>query len=241
MDILNTSVVDEPLSTSARDTQFFRRFSWAILAFVVIAFGCKALFDSKDLPPITLMHHFHAISMGCWFVLFALQATLLERGNTSLHRTLGRLSPLLVITFFIFAGIISKLNWGRVGEPLIVTSNIINCLLFLGFYTSAILKRHDPDAHKRLMVFATLSLIGPAAGRIPETLDINMFFALPISFIFILTPLVYDRFFRGKTHHATAVGTILLVLTIPAILTLGGSEIWISILEGVMGPRGPIG
>lgn len=223
------------------DTRFFRLFSWVILAFVILAFGGKALFDTKDLPPITLMHHFHAVSMGSWFVLFALQATLIERGDTKLHRMLGRLSPIIVVIFLIFAGIISKLNWGRVGEPLIVTANLINCMLFLGFYTSAILKRHDPDAHKRFMVFATLSIIGPAAGRIPETFDANVFLALPISLVFMFTPLVYDRFSRRKVHRVTVVATVLLILTIPALLALSGSEAWISFLEAVMGPRGPIG
>lgn len=37
---------------------------------------------------------------------------------------LGRLSPLLAIAFFVLAGIISKLNWGRVGGPLIATANL---------------------------------------------------------------------------------------------------------------------
>jgi hypothetical protein len=229
------------LSATDQDNRFFRRFSWAILAFIILGFGGKAVFDTADLPPITLMHHFHAISMGSWFVLFALQATLLERGNTSLHRTLGRLSPLLVISFFIFAGIISKLNWGRIGDPLIMTSNIVYPLFFLGFYTAAILKRSDTDSHKRLMLFATLSLIGPAAGRITEIFDVSVFFAAPINLAFIFTPLVYDRFFRRKTHRATIIGTFLLLASGPIVIPLSGSPDWASILDVIMGSRGSIG
>jgi len=240
MTISNAAASDAVMhSLAQQDTRFFRRFSWVILAFVIIAFGGKAIFDTADLPPITLMHHFHAVSMGSWFVLFALQATLTERGNVALHRTLGRFSPIVVITFLIFAAIISKLNWLRMGEPLIVTANTINILLFLGFYTTAILKRRDTDSHKRLMVFATLAIMGPAAGRIPETFDANVFFAVPISFAFIFTPLVYDRFFRRKVHRATIIGTVLLISSIPILLTLSGLAEWISVLETVMGPRGP--
>lgn len=234
-DTTTTTVAKQLIHNDAR---FFRLFSWVILAFVIIAFGGKAVFDTKDLPPITLMHHFHAVSILGWFVLFALQATLIDRGNIRVHRTLGRLSPLLVITFVIFAGIISRLNWGRVGDPLIVTANMINTLLFMGFYTTAILKHRDTDTHRRFMVFATLSIIGPAAGRMPEIFDGNVFFAVPISLAFIFTPLVYDHLFKNKIHRATIIGTALLILTIPVLLVLSGSAEWIALLELALGKGG---
>ncbi|MEO0422992.1 MAG: hypothetical protein AAF184_11685 [Pseudomonadota bacterium] len=227
--------------SAGTDTRFFRLFAWTILAFVIVAFGAKALFDTKDLPPITLMHHFHAVTMGSWFVLCAVQASLIARGKGSLHRTLGRLSPLLVIAFVSFAAVISKLNWGRVGEPLIVTANSINVLMFLGFYLTAILSHRHTATHRRLMMFASLALIGPAAGRIPETLDANIFLALPISLVFIFTPLAYDGLVRKRIHRATGVGTLLLVLTTPAIVLLSESPEWIALLESMLGPQGPQG
>lgn len=236
----NTKAADERRRVEGPDTRVFRVFAWVILVFVIVAFVGKAVFDTKDLPPITLLHHFHAVSMGAWFVLFALQATLMERGNIRLHRLLGRTSPLLVISFLVFAAIISRQNWLRVGEPLIITSNLVNCLLFLGFYVTAILKRRDGDTHMRLMTFATLSLIGPAAGRIPETLDINVFFALPITLSFIFAPLVYDRFFLRQVRRVSILGTILLFAAIPVVVALSGSAGWLSFLEAMIGPQAPL-
>lgn len=76
-------------------------------------------------------------------MLFAVQATLIQRGNYATHRLLGRLSPLLVLAFFSFALPISVLNWQRMGFALIPTANGVNLLLFLGLYLSAIAwRRH---------------------------------------------------------------------------------------------------
>lgn len=236
----NATTYDEQPNLGDQDTRFFRRFSLVILIFVILAFGSKALFNTQDLPPITIMHHFHAVTMGAWFALIALQATLIHRNKTDIHRLLGRLSPVLVVAFIIFAVIISKGHWARIGDPEVITGNLLSVMLFLGFYTAAIIKRGDPDTHKRFMIFATLSVIAPAVGRIPEFLDVDKVVGAPIIIAFHLTPLTYERFFRSKIHGATKVGTLLLILLIPSILILNEVPGWISILEMIAGERGSI-
>jgi hypothetical protein len=64
------------------------------------------------------------------------------------------------------------------------------------------------DAHKRLMLFASLQILGPAGARTPAT-----FAALGISpigtpfFLFILLivagPIAYDLLARGRLHRVT--------------------------------------
>jgi hypothetical protein len=77
----------------ARQEPFFFYFAWVILLTVIVCFGAKAIFDAEDLPPITPLHHVHAVSMMAWFALFAVQPTLIHYGNHRAHRLLGRLSP----------------------------------------------------------------------------------------------------------------------------------------------------
>ncbi|MEM6899721.1 MAG: hypothetical protein AAF583_08130 [Pseudomonadota bacterium] len=232
MDMLQTK------QATQQDTRFFRLFSWVILAFVIIAFGGKAVFNTDSLPPITSMHHFHAISMMGWFVLFAVQTTLMDTSRNNLHRILGGLSLLLVITFIIFSGLISKLNWAREGEPLILTSNLVNITMFLGFYITGILQRRNTATHRRLMAFATISFLGPAAARIPEIFDASVFLSLPILLAFMFTPLIHDRFIKRKTYGVTIIGTGLLLSMIPVNLTLSGLPAWVSLLETVFGKGG---
>ncbi|MEZ5469960.1 MAG: hypothetical protein R3F18_20160 [Lysobacterales bacterium] len=223
---------------SDRREPFFRNFAWIILATVIVCFGAKAIFDTKDLPPITPLHHLHAVAMLSWFVLFAVQPTLVEAGKVRAHQLLGRLSPLVVLTSFTFALQISLLNWQRMGAPLIITANGVNLTLFAGLYIAAISYRRDAATHKRLMLYATLSMMGPAFGRLPEIFDQSPVLAVPLIFGFQLAPLIHDRIVHRRIHPASWVGFALMLGAIPLILGLSGSAAWADFLEGILGPRG---
>ena len=220
------------------DTRFFRNLSWVVLAFVILAFGGKAVLNSASLPPLTPMHHLHAVSMLGWFALVAVQASLIDTGRHSLHRTLGRLSPLLVIAFIVFACFISQMNWDRVGDPLITTANALFMCLFVGFYVAGVLQRRNTATHRRLMVFASLSFVGPAAGRIPEMFDANVLLSLPILLAFNLAPLIYDRFVRRQIERVTHVGTSLQIQADTVKEALSELPPWVSLIEAVLGPGG---
>jgi hypothetical protein len=217
---------------------FFPRFAWIILLTVIACFGAKAIFDTDDLPPITPLHHLHAISMLGWFVLFAVQPTLIQRGHYRAHRLLGRLSPLLVLVFLTLAIQISLLNWQRMGFALIPTANGVNLILFGSLYLAAIYWRRDSATHKRLMLYATLAMMGPAFGRIPEIFDATPVLAVVPLLAYQIAPLVHDRRAHGRVHPASWVGFALMLAAIPVILGLGGSESWTTTLEGLLGPRG---
>lgn len=221
-----------------RSDRFFLWFAWIILITVIVCFGAKALFDSDDLPTITPLHHAHALSMGAWFVLFAIQPTLLHHGRRNIHQLLGKLSPLLVLTFYFFAAQISLINWQRSGVPLIVTANGINMTLFAGFYIAAISYRRSPATHKRLMLYASLSIMGPAFGRLPELVDASPVMAVPLIFGYQLAPVIHDKLVDGRVHRASWIGFGLLLAAIPLILGLSESAAWAELLESWLGPRG---
>ena len=221
-----------------RDEAFFATFAWLLLLFVIASFGAKAVLDSDDLPPLTPLHHAHAVAMLAWFGLFAAQPTLIRRGRVQAHRTLGRLSPLLVLAFIGFALPISQLNWTRIGEPMIITANSVNLALFLGLYIAAIAFRRDAASHKRLMTYATLMLMGPAAGRIPELFDQTPMLAVPIIFALQLAPLGHDLLVHRRVHPATWVGFTVVLAARALILGLSGSAAWAQAIEAVLGPPG---
>ena len=177
--------------------------------------------------------------MLSWFVLFALQPTLIGRGQPGVHRMLGRRSPLVVVAFIGFAVPITLLNWERIGDPLIVTANAVNLVFFLVLYGAAIHWRDRPAAHKRLMLYASVMLMGPAAGRIPELFDQSPMLAVPIILARQLAPLVHDLVVHRRVHPATGFGIALVLAAVVLILGISGSETWIAFLERIMGPRGP--
>lgn len=225
-------------TASHRTEKFFVVFAWLVLGLVVIGFGSKAVFDTENLPPLTWLHHAHALSMLAWFGLFALQPTLISRGRTDLHRTFGLLSPIVVVVFIGFAIPISLLNWQRIGEPLIITANSINLTFFVVLYTAALSWRKTPAVHKRLMIYAALLLIGPALGRIAEVFDRPPESIAPLIFALQLAPVIRDFVVDRRVHPATWTGFAVTVATIPLILGLGGSEAWAEFLARLLGPAG---
>lgn len=225
------------LSSHARDP-FFLHFPWIILFTVIACFGAKAIFDTEDLPPITPLHHLHAVSMLGWFVLFAVQPTLIHRGHHRVHRLLGRLSPLLVLVFMALAIQISLLNWQRMGFALIPTANGVNLILFSALYVAAIAWRHHTAAHQRLMLYASLAMMGPAFGRIPEIFDLAPTLAALPLLVYQLAPVVHDRRAYGRIHPATWVGFALMLLAVPVILGLSASKSWAAVLASLLGPAG---
>lgn len=223
---------------TVRGERFFLYFPWAILVFVLISFGGKAAFDTANLPPLTPYHHLHAVAMLSWFGLFALQPTLIHLGKIPTHRLLGRLSPIIVVAFLVSSTVMTGMNWRRLGDPMIVTANAINTLAFVLLYAAAIAWRLRAAAHKRLMLYATLGLIGPAAGRIPETLDLHTLLTLPILLALMLTPLIRDWRARGRPHPAAWIGFGALFAANLAAGFVAGAPGWIAMLNSALGPQG---
>lgn len=215
---------------------FFRHFAWLILITVVICFGAKAVFDTADLPPITPLHHLHALSMLAWFALFAIQPTLIDRGHRHLHRSLGRWSPVLVVVMLALGVQISLLNWQRIGFPLIPAANLVNLLLFIGLYSAALIYRRAPATHKRLMLYATLAMTGPAFGRIPELFDAEPVMAVPLILAYQIAPVLHDFLVHRRVHPASWTGFGLMLAAVPVILGLAGSAEWAEFLTRVLGP-----
>lgn len=221
------------------EESFFFYYAWFILFFVIACFGAKAIFDPEGLPPITNLHHFHALTMLSWFFLFALQPTLIRFEKIKLHKSIGQLSPIVVIAFIGFSVPISLLNWDRTGWPMIITANSVNLTIFISLYVFAIIKRQQAATHKRLMLYATISLLGPAAGRIPEIFDQSPFMSVPIIMALQLAPLVHDKIVHRKIHKATWIGFIIMLSTIPIIVGLSESEAWKEILINLLGHPNP--
>jgi len=125
-------------------------------------------------PNLTLLVHAHGFVMTAWITLFLTQTLLIARHRVTLHRQLGVFGVGLAMLVVL------------VGAPTLVNSaarrsNDIHSTQFLWMLAAfdgialvvfaclvgvAILLRRRGDYHKRLMLLATLSLLGPAFGRL---------------------------------------------------------------------------
>jgi hypothetical protein len=98
-------------------------------------------------------------------------------------------------------------------------------LVGAGFYY-----RRRADVHKRLMLLTTIAILPAAVARLPfdfiQQVGPLAFFGLPDLFVLVL--LLYDLLARGRPHRATVWGGLLLVVSHPLRLFVGGTQAWLS-------------
>ncbi len=142
-----------------------------VLAGFVPLYTLRLLHHDPNLTPLV---HAHGFVMTAWIALFLTQTLLIARHRFDLHRRLGMFGVGLA-TLVILVGMptlahsaarqshdihSTRFLWMLVafdGIALVV----FGCLVGTGF-----LLRRRGDYHKRLMLLATLSLLGPAFGRL---------------------------------------------------------------------------
>ena len=121
--------------------------------------------------------------------------------------------------------------------------------LFSGFFIAAIMNINRPEAHKRLILLATISLLQAAMGRVAflvvsggaapgarpglsplPPLVVTMAPSLALE-LFIVAGVIYDWRTRGRPHPAWIVGALVMTAVILLRAPIGGSPGWIAFAE----------
>jgi hypothetical protein len=125
-------------------------------------------------PNLTLLVHAHGFVMAAWIALFLTQTLLIANHRVDLHRRLGTLGAGLALLVLMVA-VPTLINAAARKSHdvhstrflwMLAAFDGIALLLFAGLVGTGLLLRRRPDYHKRLMLLATLSLLGPAFGRL---------------------------------------------------------------------------
>jgi ABC-type enterochelin transport system permease subunit len=112
--------------------------------------------------------------------------------------------------------------------------NFIGIAVFAGLVVAAILLRRKPQAHKRLMLLASIALVGPALARISRW---SVFGGedgpfVPIVFLGLLAVLIaYDIVSARRPHRATLIGCGGIVLALIAAQLIAQSEFGMSVVR----------
>ena len=96
-------------------------------------------------------------------------------------------------------------------------------LVGLGLYY-----RRRPEAHKRLMLLATIALLPPALGRmrILNAIGPQAFFSVTV--LFIAAVVAYDYWTRRRVHTVSLWGGLFLALSFPGRIALGQTDTWLT-------------
>ena len=125
-------------------------------------------------PNLTLLVQMHGLVMASWIALFLTQTLLVARHRVDLHRKLGifgaGIAPLVVLvgvpTLIHSAARKSHDVHSTRFCWMLIAFDGLALVAFAGLVCAALMLRERPASHKRLMLLASLSLLGPGFGRI---------------------------------------------------------------------------
>lgn len=176
--------------------------------------------------------HVHAGVMTLWIVFMAVQGVLPARGGVRLHRTLGwwgaGVAALVMITGWMITvrGVHDgwdPFNLGS-GEAFAAIPFRDLCTFAVFFVIGLMTRKSAPEAHKRMMVLATLSVIPAGLARLgafvpPEGI-------LVLNHAPIAAMVVYDLVTQRRVLTSTWAGSAFLVAMTPICIAMGKTQGW---------------
>jgi len=231
-----------------------RRFytGMAIAMFLTVYFGfAQSFFLRPWFPDVRAAHepifYLHGAVFAAWYILLIAQASLVAVGRSDVHVRLGRigagLAVLMILLGTLGALIAARRPTGFVGIPIPPLQFLViplgDMLIFGTFVGLAIARRHDPQSHKRLMLIASIAMLGAAIARWPigiKAYGPPAFFG--ILDLFLVALALWDIASRRRLHPVTIWGGLLLVASQPLRLMLSGTAAWLSFARWAVGLLG---
>jgi hypothetical protein len=219
------------------DRIFFGTMSIVILAIVFVGFMRTFYLASYfGRPALSPLRAVHGTAFTSWVVLFAVQTTLIAAGRRDLHRKLGYAGAVLA-AIMVPLGLVLAIGNAREGRappglpPLgFLIIPVFDMLVFAPLVAAAVYYRRQAAMHKRLMLIATVSLLGAAMARVTGTPGAGgplVFFGVPD--LLLLCGVIYDRRALGSVHPAYKWGGGLVVGSQVLRLALLKSPLWLAI------------
>jgi hypothetical protein len=232
----------------------------ALAGFIPDSLAILAELRTHARPPLPAVMHMHALLMGSWLLLLLAQTLLMATGRRALHRKIGAIAlllvPLILVTMvclvrigFADVSIASaapgadpaEISNSRLFASSLLPEQVRAALLFGVFASSALwVRNRDPQAHKRLMVLATLMPLPAAFDRIdwlPSTLPASSDSSALYMLLWLSPVLLYDLLRRGRVHRVYVIGLLLNLPFVVASHFLAGSSWWIATAPRLVGIR----
>jgi hypothetical protein len=188
-----------------------------------------------QIQPLIPLLVIHGIIFSSWIVLFITQTSLVAARRTRTHMRLGIAGGVLACLMIVI-GTVTAIVRAKGPSPIpdvnplsFLTIPLGDLLVFAILIGSAFYFRYKVDVHKRLMLLGTIGMLPAAVARLPFDFIGQQG---PIAFyglsdLFIIPCLIFDIITRGRPHRATMLAALLLILTQPLRLIIGGTHAWL--------------
>jgi hypothetical protein len=172
--------------------------------------------------PMSVLLHVHGIVFSSWVSLFLVQTLLIARGSRQLHQRLGWFGAGIAgaMVILVTAAVIEELRRvnGFPPPPLALALSAFDIAVFATLVGAALYYRKRSDWHKRLMLSATIVLLGAPMFRAvvhligrSDMAKVSIVGTLLVD-AFFLPCFAYDLLTRRRIHPAYLVAVPLIVL-----------------------------
>lgn len=205
--------------TKRVDHFFFSGMALLCLAVIVLGFGRSYFFSGMVAAPLSggALVHIHAGVMTAWAALQVIQPGLIAARRVRWHRQLGNTGKALavavpVVGALVAIGEVRRHKWsvdvlaGDFTGAIVATVDFA-VLAYLGLRQRAT----DLSAHKRLMLLATIAILGPAIGRLAWVKS-DTVYLLVFAFVVAL-PIAFDGLSLRRIHRATMLGAAIIAVS----------------------------
>lgn len=226
-----------PLPGTRYDRPFFAAMAVLLTSAMVVGFAhtyfLAGVFTAK-LPGVII--HIHGAVFTAWFVLLMVQSFLASSGRVALHRKLG-IAGIAIAAAMLPLGVLATAEFlhRMAPQPWILMASIMPCaeiFTFAVLAVAAFLLRKRPAWHKRLILLATIGLIGAAVGRMEflpywhlhGNAALRLAWAYTYAFFFPL--IAYDLWSLRRLHRATLWGSAFIIVVHQLSLVVDTTAPW---------------
>jgi uncharacterized membrane protein YozB (DUF420 family) len=227
--------------TRKTDRLFFTGIALASALTLYLGFLPSYFHRNAELPALTPLYQLHGALFTAWVALLVAQTALIAGRRPDIHRTLGIAGVFLAAAVFVVGMAVSVETLRRNGGPpggdprKFFAIPLGDIIVFGALVSAAVLQRRRAEAHKRLMLLATVSLLTAAVGRglrqLGMDLSPNLFIGTDV---FVLVLILYDLGSRGRVHPTTLWGGAMVVGLKPLLYyVLSGTPAWLALADAL--------
>ncbi len=205
----------------------YGKFSLVLLVITLVSLAPQYLTSLLTEPgSVSPQLLFHGAVFMAWYVLFSFQSGLISARQIGTHKKLGYASIAFALILvlsgaaMLFETMSSyQADWTEQhlrGRTSFVWAIFHTLISFACFYVLAIASRKNGQAHKRLMLLASLSMMSATITRfafLPIIPIDGTAFTLLFTYVLLATPIVIDRVRGSSVHPVLLYGTTIYAVT----------------------------
>ena len=178
--------------------------------------------------------HIHGAVFTLWMLLFTVQAALISARRVKWHRSLGTIAfclPPVMIVLGVIAALDALHRGVKIG-PLDPAVSFAIPTIGIAIFTVVIYAswraRRRPDAHKRLILIATMGLVAAAFGRFPwDRIGLPPAAgAMTGDGILLLLLIIFELITIRRVHRSTMWAAPLVFASIALAVPIGMTSAW---------------